>query len=367
MPNATLEPRIVRMPEPAPGQWLNIARPLGKEQMLGNVVLLDFWDYTCVNCLRTLPYLVSWHRRYTSLGLLIVGVHAPEFKFAHNRSQVEAAIDEHEIPYPVLLDNAFHNWELFAIKAWPTKILIDMDGYIRLQRRGEGYYGEFERAIQTLLRHRDPSLSLPEVLSPLRAEDAPGAVCYRPTPELHTGVGGGGLFGGGLGNPEGYTTLGPVYYRLPEAKQREEGRFYLSGLWRAWPDALAYAGETRGQVNLLYSAATVNAVLSSSADPVDTFLEMRPTDRDPVVEVRQNGHYLSREQAGADVVIDEAGRSLIYVTRPRMYELVRNTNFVTAELELSFLAQGLALYSFTFSGCVAGPDGEGGDLTYTVQ
>ena len=94
---------------------------------------------------------------------------------------------------------------------------------------------------------------------------------------------------------------------------------------------------------------------------------MRPTTREPVVEVRQDGRYLSREQAGGDIIIDEDGRSLVHVSRPRMYELVRNPRFERAELELSFLAAGLALYSFTFSGCVADSRAEPDDLIYTVR
>src|SRR5690606_27084347 len=98
----------------------------------------------------------------------------------------------------------------------------------------------------------------------------------RPTPEVYTGLQGGGLFGGGLGNPEGYATQGPVYYELPGDGERREGSFYLGGIWRAWPEAISFAGETHGQVVLAYSAASVNAVLSPAADPVDTILNLLP-------------------------------------------------------------------------------------------
>jgi thiol-disulfide isomerase/thioredoxin len=367
-----LQPRVIRVPEPASGHWLNDERPWTRERTRGHVVLYDFWDYTCVNCLRTLPYLAAWHRRYASLGVVILGIHTPEFNFAQLRAHVERAIVDYAIPYPILLDNDHRTWDRFAARAWPTKVLVDGDGYERLRRTGEGYYGEIERAIQTLLRQANPGVSLPEPLAPLRPEDRPGAVCLRPTPEVYAGVSGGGLFGGGLGNAEGYATRGPAYYELPPANQRQEGCFYLDGIWRAWPEAVAYAGETRGRIILPYRAATVNAVLSPSADPVETILDLRPVDTSPpVAEVRQDGLPLPDHVAGTDVTFDEAGRSLIVLDRPRMVQLARNSGFEAHELELSFAEPGPALYSFTFSGCVIPPNAASQtnrpDLTYTVR
>jgi thiol-disulfide isomerase/thioredoxin len=321
--------------------------------LAGQVVLVDFWDYTCVNCLRTLPYLQRWHERYAGQGLQIIGIHAPEFRFARSAAQIEQAIEELRIPYPVLLDNEYRLWEQFANKAWPSKYLVDGDGYIRFRRQGEGHYQETERAIQLLLHQRNPYLTLPELLDPLREEDRAGALCYRPTPELYAGYQGGGFFGAALGNPEGYTSQGPVFYTLPPPATWAEGRFYLEGIWRAWPDALAFAGQSMGRVVLPYSAVTVNAVLSPSADPVETILDMRPTDADPLIEVRQNGRWLTAANAGADVAIQPDGRSMVRVVRPKMYELVRNPTYEPGELELIFCATGLALYAFTFTTCVA--------------
>ncbi|MDQ4077742.1 MAG: redoxin domain-containing protein, partial [Chloroflexota bacterium] len=106
--------------------WINVDAPLTMEELVGDgVVLVDFWDYTCVNCIRTLPYLIEWHERYAPLGLTIVGIHTPEFAFAQEREAVEAAVDRLGIPYPVLLDNEQANWSAFANRTWPTKYLID--------------------------------------------------------------------------------------------------------------------------------------------------------------------------------------------------------------------------------------------------
>ncbi|KAA3655444.1 MAG: hypothetical protein DWQ04_33505 [Chloroflexi bacterium] len=355
MTEPLLTPRMVRMPSFADGEWLNVERPLTRTKLRGQVVLVDFWDYTCVNCVRTLPYLVQWHQRYVSKGLTIIGIHSPEFKFAQFRTHLEKAIHEFQIKYPILLDNDYENWSRFANKAWPTKYLIDKDGYIRFQRRGEGHYLETERAIQQLLRQRDPNVVLPVPLPPLRAEDAPGAVCYRPTPELYAGYQGGGLFGGGLGNPSGYLPDQAIMYALPPREERENGRFYLSGFWRAWPESVAFAGQSGGQIVLFYEAASVNAVLTPSADSVEMALDLCPTDVEPIVIVQQNGRFLTSVNAGADVKFKPDGTSYLVITQPRMVEIVRNPDFGSHELTLTFQANGLAVYAFTFTSCVKIP------------
>lgn len=347
-----LDPRVVRMPEFAPGEWLNTDRPLTRQSLRGRVLLVDFWDYTCINCIRTLPYLTGWHDRYAGLGLTVIGIHAPEFRFARSRAQIEAAIQEAGIRYPVLLDNEYENWERFANRAWPTKYLVDAGGYIRYRRQGEGHYQETEQAIQTILRQRDPDVLLPDVMPPLRPEDAPGAVCYRPTPELYAGY-----ERGALGNRSGYAAGNPVVYDLPLSPQRREPNFYAAGIWRAEREYLTFAGQNGGRIVLPYSAAGVNAVLSPSGDPVEVMLDLRPSDAPPVVEVRQDGAPLTALTAGADIAYTEDGISVVRVERPRLYGLVRNPAFESHELELTFRAGGLALYAFTFTTCAA-PDAD---------
>ena len=154
-----LDRPLVRMPRFGRGRWLNTAHPLTRQSLRGKVVLVDFWDYACINCIRTLPYLKAWHGRYRHKGLVVVGVHAPEFGFGRLEGAVAGAIAEFELPYPVLLDNEYETWERYANKAWPTKHLIDAEGYIRLQRRGEGYYRQVEQG--TGARADDPSTRHP--------------------------------------------------------------------------------------------------------------------------------------------------------------------------------------------------------------
>jgi len=355
MEQLTLDPKLIRMPEFATGMWLNIDHPLAKEELRGQVVLIDFWDYTCINCVRTLPYVTAWQERYADKGLTVIGVHSPEFKFAQHRAQIEAAIEEYGIRYPVLLDNDYQTWSRFAVKAWPTKILVDCDGYIRYWRQGEGYYAQTERALQALLRERDPNAQLPDVMPPLRGEDAPGAVCYRPTPELFAGY-----ERGSLGNRQGYAAGNPVVYDLPPKRDRRETNFYADGIWRAHPESFAFAGQDGGRIVLPYRAVSVNAVVSPSSDPVEVILNLRPPDVLPLIEVRQDGYVLTPDNAGTDIEYDDGGVSTINVERPRLFELVRNHEFESHELELIFRANGLALYSFTFTSCVV-PGRRGSD------
>ena len=342
-----LQAQIVRMPPFAPGEWRN-SSPLTREQLLGRVILIDFWEYTCVNCIRTLPYLRAWHDRYEPLGLTIIGVHAPEFKFGRVASQVEQAIEEFELGYPILIDNYMKTWDAYANRAWPTKYLIDNQGYIRHSRRGEGGYEETEEAIQQLLRQRDPDVSLPDLMPPLREEDKAGAVCYPATPEIYAGYAS-GLLGAALGNPSGYEIDAPIVYIAPASYERNVGRFYLGGFWQASAEYVAFAGKEEGHVFLPYEGVTVNAVLSPIGDEVALRLGLGDS---AIVEVRQDGRRLEPLIAGDDVRFDETGMSYVTVDRPRMYELVRNPNFGFHDLELIFYTSKSALYSFTLTSCV---------------
>lgn len=368
MPELRLEPPLIHMPRFGDGVWLNTPTPLTRAAVRGRVVLVDFWDYTCVNCIRTLPYLKAWHTRYHDRGLTIIGVHTPEFQFARGEGLVAEAVADFALPYPVLLDNEYATWDRFANHAWPTKHLVDARGYIRLRHQGEGRYDAFEQAVQALLREHDPSVSLPGLLPPLRQEDAPGAVCYRPTPELYAGYRGGGLYGGALGNREGYVTGGAVVaYSLPPPAEREERHFYLDGFWKTEPEAVVFAGQAAGRVLIPYRAAGVNAVLSPSSDPVDLILGLRPSKMEPLVEVLQDGRPLARGVAGADVHFDREGRSLVRVTQARMYHLVQNPSFSLHRLDLIFHASRMALFAVTFTSCVAPPGEAGSAATFTFS
>jgi thiol-disulfide isomerase/thioredoxin len=131
-------------------QWIN-SKPLTLQALRGKVVLVDFWTYSCINCLRTLPHLEAWDKRYRKAGLVIVGVHTPEFAFEHVASNVREAARKLGVRYPVAIDDGYHTWDAYQNDAWPAEYLIDKRGHVREIKKGEGQYGETEATIRTLL------------------------------------------------------------------------------------------------------------------------------------------------------------------------------------------------------------------------
>ena len=330
-----LDGKFVRVPPFADGEWLNVASPLASHLLKGQVTLVDFWDYTCINCLRTLPYLVEWYKRYTELGFTIIGVHTPEFYFAQTRQNVATAVADFNLPYPILLDNEYKTWHQFANRAWPTQYLVDADGYIRLKRQGEGHYHEVEAGIQELLRDLNPKVDLPNLMPPLRAEDSVGAVCYPSTPELHAGYRS-GLFGSAVAHEPVQVMGDSGFYQLP--LERSEDGIYLDGKWQMLPESAQFDGKGVGRVVVPYTAVSVNVVID-------------PLDDDVVIGVKQNGRWLTAENCGANIQF-EAEKSVCVVKNPQMVELVQNLDYATNEVELIIEHQVCAIYAFSFTSCV---------------
>lgn len=178
--NFSLAPEFI-----AGGDWFNTAsQGLTLQGLRGKVVLVDFWTYTCINCIRTLPYLKSWHEKYAKQGLVIIGVHTPEFAFEKLSSNVEKAVKDFGITYPVLQDNDYATWSAYDNHYWPAHYLIDKDGNIRDTHFGEGGYDETETMIQTLLRETGAS--------PNEAINNPTYQVYGRTPETYLGTSRGG-------------------------------------------------------------------------------------------------------------------------------------------------------------------------------
>jgi thiol-disulfide isomerase/thioredoxin len=134
-------------------QWLN-SPPLSLKALRGKVVLVDFWTYSCINCINTLPYVKQWHEKYKDQGLVIVGVHTPEYPFEKSTANVQTALKRFDIRYPVALDNSYATWSAFHNQYWPATYLIDAEGHIVYQHFGEGRYSETEAAIRKLLTER---------------------------------------------------------------------------------------------------------------------------------------------------------------------------------------------------------------------
>ena len=219
---------LIRAPHLVQGEWVNSDHTWTMETLVRDaVVLVDFWEYSCVNCLRTLPYLALWHERYAALGLRIVGIHTPEFSFGRDRYNLERALNRFDIQYPVLLDNEQGNWSAFATRAWLTKYLIDSRRRIRYTTVGEGRYADTETMIQTLLRElHGEDIALPPLIEPIRPHDLPCAVCYPATPELYAGYAHGRLGNSGDFGLDTRRTFAPV-------SERAEGKLYFEGSWNS--------------------------------------------------------------------------------------------------------------------------------------
>ncbi|NDJ53890.1 MAG: redoxin family protein [Chloroflexi bacterium] len=345
MQSTRLDPPHIRMPDFAPASWLNVDTPLQKQRLAGRSVLLHFWDYTCLDCIRSLDYPIRWHDRYHEHGLTIIGVHIPSFAFAQAAAPLEAIIDRYAVQYPVLLDNQFQNWGRFAVEQLPSWVLIDSAGYIRHVQAGLADTIELELAIQEVLRLQTPDLFLPDPLPLQRQEDHPEAELLPHSPELFAG-----FEKGALGIPQTYIPDHPMVYELPRPDLRARHRLYVQGIWRARPECLSFAGQDGGQVLVPYVGAGVHALLSPSDDPVDVWLNLRPAkDTLPVVEVWQDNAPLTPDIAGEDIEYDDGGVTVVHVDQPRLFELVNEAHCTTHELSLIFRATGLSLYSLSFS------------------
>jgi thiol-disulfide isomerase/thioredoxin len=314
--------------------WLN-STPLSFRQLRGRVVLVDFWDYTCLNCIRTLPYVQAWHERYREKNLTVIGVHTPEFTFAQYESNIERGIREFGLTYPIVVDSNREIWKAFANRYWPTKYLLDNDGYLRYGHFGEGGYSECEQVIQELIREIDPGIELPQIMPALREEDHLGAVCYRPSGELYLGH-----RRGRIGSEGGFKEDQVADYSF--TGKLEENFFYANGSWASTGEYFEAVGEGPHTLRLKYEASSVNLVMAA------------PRGGSVEVRVLQDGKPLTRNQATKDVRFRSAGsvyESYIAVDSSRMYGLVNNEEFGEHELEL-VCGQGLAAFAFTFTGCV---------------
>jgi thiol-disulfide isomerase/thioredoxin len=288
--------------------WLN-SEPLTAARLRGKVVLVDFWTYSCVNWLRTLPYVRGWAERYRDRGLVVVGAHAPEFSFEHDLDNVRRAVAELDVGYPVAIDNDFAIWRSFDNHYWPAVYLVDRDGRVRFHHFGEGAYEETERAIQQLLGVDEATVRV----------DA-----------------------GGLAEAADWDTLGSpeTYLGYARGERRKNGsadglalnQWALAGNWSVGDEA-AVLEAAGGSIAYRFQARDLNLVLAppASGSPVRFAVKL---DGQPPGDAR-----------GLDV--DESGEGA--VAEPRMYQLVRQRGVVgERDFEITFLDPGMRAYVFTF-------------------
>jgi thiol-disulfide isomerase/thioredoxin len=330
-----LQSPTVRAPEFPDSIWVNTLRPITIASLKGSVVLIQIWNFTCINCLRTLPYLRAWHQRYSECGLTIIGVHTPEFSFARDGNQVKSAVGRLGISWPVVLDNDQMIWQAYANRSWPSIYLIDAKGYLRYKHAGEGGYAQTEVAIQTLLEIIHPQLQFPDPLAPLRKEDSPGAVCYPTTPELQLDS---------IGNSQKPVKT-PALFNFPQL--RMDDFIYLDGWWQQSNDGITLASE-HGALLLRYHAASVNGIFSPSPDPVDQALDLI----DPLlISIFQDDEPLPKEYYTEDL-FSQDGEAFLRVDQARSYALTQNPDVQNHELVVKILGIGFTFYAFSFGSCL---------------
>ncbi len=245
---------------------------------------------------------------------------------------MQKAVENFKITYPVMLDNEAIIWNAYSVRYWPTRCLIDRDGYVRFIQHGEGGYIEFERAIQQLLSEAGSRGEMPALTVPFREEDQTGAVCFRPTSELYLGY-----LRGGLGNPEGYNPESTLEYTDPGIYLPE--RFYASGKWMNERQCMRFNGSEKeeGAIFLPYQAKEVNAVMASRDGSLCE------------VTVQQNSQPLPKEIFGEDIVKLLKKQTSLFVDMPRMYAIIRNKEFGSHLLKMITLNPNLEIYSFSFT------------------
>ena len=303
--------------------YLNTTPEKLKEQIKDKVVLYDIWTYSCINCVRTLPHITAWDDKYSDQGLLIVGIHSPEFEFEKNPDNVQMAIDKHGISYPVLLDNDMETWKAFDNRYWPRKYIADHEGYIRYDHIGEGGYQETEKIIQQLLKERSTNLGIQFVsVSSLVDIEAFEHTNFR-TPELYFGY----KFAQNrnqLGSQEGFQPGKIVTYL--DQNNIELHKFYLTGEWKNHKDSMELVSET-GTIKLLYNAKEVNIVTDKNAE-LEIFLDEHPLPSE----------YSGKDTTDNGIIVSEAG----------LYNIINSENSSSHQMEIKITGKGFQIFTFTF-------------------
>ena len=320
--------------------WIN-SDPISFEKLKGKVVLVDFWTYSCINCIRTLPYVQGWYEKYKDNGFVLLGVHAPEFDFEKNQKNVESAVQKYGLTYPVALDSDHKTWNTFANRYWPAHYLIDVEGNIRYQHFGEGRYIETEKAIQSLLLEAG-LLTIDKIAEVAEPPTAVGAdFSGIGTPEIYLGY----LRINNVGNMDENVPAGKSFtFKMPEII--EKNKFYYSGTWRVDPEFSQYIGNPpsahsgggggeEGKISIQYKASKLNMVLSAEGNEVEA-------------EIKVDGKYLDESNKGADIEIVN-GVSKVRVMESRLYNLIdTKSSYDWHILELIPKNPGFRAFTFTF-------------------
>ncbi len=299
--------------------WIG-ENPMLLDNLSGKVVLIDFWTYSSVNCRRTIPYLQEWHEKYKDENLIIISIHTPEFEFEQNPKNVENAIRELGITWPVLLDNDYANWDNFENDTWPALYLVDKDGNIVYSHFGEGTYEETEEKIRELLGIQGKDSSGDS------GEHSHGKSCSTPSPETYCGY-----LRGTTGNELGFTEEEEDIYQAPDASR--EGEIILEGAFFSSPE-YAESREEGATLSLSFHATEINLVLAADVGGAE-------------VEILLDDFPLVGDVRGTDVDTE----SRVAVNRPGVYNLIKSKDVIDGVIKIRAHEGNFRAYVFTFSGC----------------
>ena len=296
--------------------WIN-SPPLTPADLTGKVVLYDIWTYSCINCVRTFPYIRAWYDRYRADGLVVVGVHSPEFDFEKVHSNVEGAVKRLDVTWPVALDDDMTIWNAFNNQYWPADYVADRTGHVRYKHFGEGDYDNTENVLRTLLGVPDSTPRANQSVTPETASGQPV------NPETYLDV-----RHGGIGAQTGLKVYPPAGKLVPPDT-------VLQGAWNGADEKVTSAAPGAG-VALAARAQSVNMVLASATGkPMDAIVTL---DGGPVPANRR----------GASIHVDASGRTVVSVTAPDMYRLVLAPGVENHQILVVAEQPGLEAYSFTF-------------------
>ncbi len=303
--------------------WIN-SKPLTMKELRGKVVMIDFWTYSCVNCVRTFPHMKEIWAKYKDKGFVLIGVHTPEFDFEKNIDNIRSAAKRHGLAYPIAVDSDHAVWNAYFNHYWPAQYLIDADGNIRYRHFGEGGEAEIESWIVKLLEEAGKKVKMGKI-----TETAP-QIYGNMTEETYCGS----ARSRGIGSGKVCTREGCDMYIDPGKNSHEEGIIYLQGQWNQLPEFLQYNDLKEGYLLLPYQAREVNLVIGNSGKKFD-------------VEVQLDDKPLSKSNAGSDVKFKN-GKSFITVDRYDMYRLVKTKNIEAHEVKLIVKNKEFQAYAYTF-------------------
>jgi len=301
--------------------WIN-SPALTLKDLEGKIVLVDFWTYSCVNCVRTLPHLTATYEKYKQYGLVVIGVHTPEFDFEKDVKNVKKAVKDFGITYPVAVDSDWKVWSAYQNSYWPRQYLLSEQGELVWDHIGEGGYDEIEKRIRKELQRIGKTLPPMESATELKQ----GFFAQlRLTRETYLGSSRSEGFGS-----SSVCIKGSCHRHIDRYAEHDPDVVYLSGDWEQKPEFIEHAGSDEGHILQKFTAKEVNLV-------------MAPAKKVCAVTVFIDGKKVTKENAGADV---KAGK--VVIDLPRMYRLFKSEKTEEHELKIVTKSDGLQAFAFTY-------------------